>query len=346
MKKFSELQIYDAYKYLIYALVAALVAIFSIGMTVEDVISSAKTPVDINGITSAECKTGTHVTGDVHGTLGYYWESYTTHNGIKQRYSTERIYLIPFGTEGKYIGLNVHQYDFEKFDALEDATYDALLGVGDAPEPLTGYEGYIKKCDARMIDALEEAYTSIGGTEDPNEVFVPYYIEQSSGESMVMVLLGLVFLIAAVILFVVFLIKLKKEEEMVGNQVYLGKIIFDRNDYIAQREPETYDAPEPYDTPKRYDDPESYDTLKRYDDSESYDASKRYNDPESYDTSKRYDEPESYDTPKTYDVPETVHRDSEYVDVEKNIWDAPQDLTPEAPEEKKSGFSLRMKSDE
>ncbi|MGN0438360.1 MAG: DUF6709 family protein [Lachnospiraceae bacterium] len=236
MKKFYELQNYVAFNFLSVALAMVLVGAIFIGMTVQDVISSSKAPVDFNEISESQCKPGTHVTGDVYGTIGYYWESYHTTNGVKQESSTERIYLIPYGTEGKYIGLNVRKHEFEKMDDLENATYEAFEN-NEFPKPLTGYEGYIKKCDGRMKAALEDAYLALGGDGDVNEIFVPYYIEQSSGTSMTMTLIGVGFLAAAAVFFVLFATKLKKEKMMMGNSVYLGKIIFDRNDYLAQIRP-------------------------------------------------------------------------------------------------------------
>lgn len=239
MKKLYDLHNYKASKFLIIALVLAVVSIIFIVMTVQDVISSSKEPIDLNSMTLSQCKSGIHVTGDIYGTIGYYWESHITANGVKQKSLTERIYLIPFGTEGQYIGLNVHQSGFEKMDALKEATYKAL-DQKTVPDSLTGYEGYIKKCDSRMKDALKETYLSLGGSGDVNEVFVPYYIEQSNEISIVITLFGIGFFIASAVFLIIFFVKLKREKAEVGNSVYLGRIIFDRNDSLTQIQSEEY----------------------------------------------------------------------------------------------------------
>lgn len=233
MKKLHDLRNYETQKYLLMACMILLAGAMFIGMTIQDAISSSKPPIDFNEMNSSQCKAGVHVTGDVQGTIGYYWESYDTVNGMKQESSVKRIYLIPYGTEGKYIGLNVRKYDFERFDALENATYEFFENQI-YPEPLIGYEGYIKKCDKRMQSALEEAYVMMGGTGDVNEMFVSYYIEQSSSSSVVMVIIGLVLLAVSAVVFVIFFVKRRNEKENVGNSTYIGRVIFDRNDYIVK----------------------------------------------------------------------------------------------------------------
>lgn len=320
MKKLFELQKYEAFKFLSFAIAVAITGCICIGMTVQDVISSSKTPVDFNDMALTQCEPGTHVTGDVYGTLGYYWESYETHNGVKQEASTERIYLIPFGTEGKYIGLNVRKYEFDRFETLTDATYEALFENGDVPEQLTGYEGYIKKCDARMNAALEETYASIGGTGNVNDVFVPYYIEQSSGASIIMTMLGVGFMLVALVLFIVFAVKLKNEKQVMGNQVYLGKIIFDRNDYIIQTQPELYND-------------------KVYRDAGIIERPERMN---AFET---MDEPNIEEN--IMDEPDLILKDSESGErAMKDSWEDLKNTEPEPSEEKKSEFSLRLKSED
>ena len=231
--KLLNLQRSSAYKLLTVAFALFIVSITMFCLTLQDTLASSKPAVDLNSMGTSQCVSGTHVTGDVMGTIGYYWESYDTVNGIKQDHSVERIYLIPFGTEGKYIGFNVKTYDFDAFEALEEATY-AFWENGTAPEPLTGYDGYIKKCDRRMKSALAEAYVELGGTGNSEDVFLPYYIEQGSSASNVVTIIGFVIFLIAVILVVIFCIQYKKESSFSNANVYLGKIIFDRNDYIAK----------------------------------------------------------------------------------------------------------------
>lgn len=101
MKKLHDLRNYETQKYLLMACMILLAGAMFIGMTIQDAISSSKPPIDFNEMNSSQCKAGVHVTGDVQGTIGYYWESYDTVNGMKQESSVKRIYLIPYGTEGR-----------------------------------------------------------------------------------------------------------------------------------------------------------------------------------------------------------------------------------------------------
>lgn len=232
MRKLRNLQYFDAQKYLTVALTFLILGVIFICLTVQDAISSLRTPIDFNLIDASQCKEGIHVTGDVRGTIGYYWESYNTINGVKQASTTERIYLIPFGTEGQFIGLNIGEYDFERFDNLETETYE-FFEDNSIPEPLLGYEGYIKKCDGRMKSALEDAYVTLGGTGNVDDLFLPYYIEQSSSASTPMLIFGLGCMIVSVVFFVIYIKKLNDEKNVVNT--YIGRVIFDRNDYISSQ---------------------------------------------------------------------------------------------------------------
>lgn len=265
MKKLYDLLNSEAQKYLITALAILLVGAMFVGMTVQDAVSSSRDPVDFNAIGMSQCKAGTHVTGDVLGTIGYYWESYDTVNGRKQESSTERIYLIPFGTEGRYIGINVRENDFERFDALETETY-ASFDNNTYPEPLMGYDGYIKKCDKRMKSALEEVYTVLGGTGDANELFVPYYIELTSDTSMPMLFIGIGILVVAVIFFVIFIVKYREEKAVINLSTYVGKVIFDRNDYTPKEREMVYETPDISDF--SYENPPESEALNRQDNPE------------------------------------------------------------------------------
>ncbi|MBO5489717.1 MAG: hypothetical protein J5972_07425 [Eubacterium sp.] len=71
-------------------------------------------------------------------------------------------------------------------------------------------------------------------------MFVPYYIEQSNEISIVITLFGIGFFIASAVFLIIFFVKLKREKAEVGNSVYLGRIIFDRNDSLTQIQSEEY----------------------------------------------------------------------------------------------------------
>ena len=234
MKILNELTKYNAYKYLRFAFYIAIAGIVFACMFVGDAVSGMKEPVNIAELTTDSCKAGTRVKGDVTETLGYYWESIDKVNGSKRRYSEKRVYLIPFGNEGKYIGINVGHSDFEIFEALTDATYEGNANQISA-EALKNRDGYIKKCDARMLDGLEEIYEQMGGAGEVSDVLVPYYIEQRSSFGTVMFSIGMGIIVLALVLLVVFFVNMKKEKEMLGNEVYIGQVVFDRDKFMAKQ---------------------------------------------------------------------------------------------------------------
>ena len=167
---------------------------------------------------------------------------------------------------------------------------------------------------------MEETYASIGGTGNVNDVFVPYYIEQSSGASIIMTMLGVGFMLVALVLLIVFAVKLKNEKQVMGNQVYLGKIIFDRNDYIIQTQQELYND-------KVYRDAG---TIER---------------PERMNAFETMDEPNIEEN--IMDEPDLILKDSESGErVMKDSWEDLKNTEPEPSEEKKSEFSLRLKSED
>ena len=49
-----------------------------------------------------------------------------------------------------------------------------------------------------------------------------------------MVIIGLVLLAVSAVVFVMFFVKRRNEKENVGNSTYIGRVIFDRNDYIVK----------------------------------------------------------------------------------------------------------------
>jgi hypothetical protein len=177
------------------------------------------------------------VQGEISASLGYYWESATSRNGVKMNFSEERIYLIPYGYEGnRFIGINVDYSEFDKFEQLTYMTYAYLENSGSYPESIGTYEGYIKKCDARMKKMLAQQFSDNLQTLDADDYFMPYYIELHHSSSGLFAVVGLGFLLAGFVsVFMFFLPRYKDEVEntATGLHQYIGTVIYDASDTTA-----------------------------------------------------------------------------------------------------------------
>jgi len=221
-------------------LIAALL-LFGIGaffgfVALQDSKVKSQVPVELSTMTVADCAKKTHVTGNVTATIGAYWESYESVNGVKRESSAERIYLVPFGDKGQFIGVNVRSHDFDSMEALMEAT-SASDDLYSMTEAAMSIDGYVKKCDTRMKKELENAYISSGGTGNYETVFVPYYIERVAvGSSAFMYIIAGVFALVGAVFVARFVMTYKKEEAtMTGRNAYVGRVIFDR-DQLASEE--------------------------------------------------------------------------------------------------------------
>lgn len=144
-KKLEEIMECSASRYLSMGLALILVGIFLASGGIRDVISLLKLPSDFNMMTPSQCKSGEPVQGEISSTIGYYWESVTTRNGIEQDFTRKRIYLIPYGYDkNRFIGINIGRDDFGKFEKLMNDTSAYFKGEATYPETIGIYEGYIK----------------------------------------------------------------------------------------------------------------------------------------------------------------------------------------------------------
>lgn len=226
----TKLQNSESKRFLSLAIAFLIVSFVFLGMTLQEAMVQKKTPIALNNMTLADCSNYVRVSGDLSATIGYYWESYKTTNGVKQSSSTERIYLIPFGTQGQYIGLNVKIHEFDQMEELR-----AKIKAGEATESIGTIDGYLKKCDKRMIKELKRACEE-DGTVNYEDVFVPYYIERASSADGFLVAIGFVFMLIAIIFIVVFVVRFNTEMNQRGGMIPLGQIIFDREQYNAREE--------------------------------------------------------------------------------------------------------------
>ncbi len=210
-----------------------LVGVIMIGMGISDIIASKKPVKDFNNMTPVQCEAGIHVKGEVAATVGYYWESYSKRNGVKMKTSTKRIYLIPFGYESdRFIGINVDYSDFDTFEQLKEQTYQYLQGNAEFPQSIGQYEGYVKKCDARMRKALKKGMSEFGQAEVSEDFLMPYYIELHSEASGVISFIAIVFILAGIVVIVVFWSKFSNESinQAKGIYQYVGMVIYEASD--------------------------------------------------------------------------------------------------------------------
>ncbi|MDO5154783.1 MAG: hypothetical protein Q4D51_02355 [Eubacteriales bacterium] len=236
-EKWEELENYECSRYIYTGLGFFLAALFFIFGGIGDIISSSKPAVDLNAMT--QFKVGAHVKVDVSQTIGYYWESVMKQNGIDQDYSRKRIYLIPYEAEGKYIGIDVGKNDFERFEQLKEETYTYYESGEAQPQSIGQFEGYIKKCDKRMRNVLEEEFGDTASGSNMEEYVVPYYIELHDDSNGFMFVLCIILAVAGIIImFVVFPIARKKEiaKRSLGSEQYIGRVIYDATNLELERE--------------------------------------------------------------------------------------------------------------
>ena len=111
----------------------------------------------------------------------------------------------------RYMGLRVSSKDFDKSEALLDASYKYLEGIDDGGLVFKAQfevTGTIKKMPNASLSLYYEYLDEAGVTETERDVFLPYYLEvgDNGGNSNISLILlvgfGLIFIIIALILLI------------------------------------------------------------------------------------------------------------------------------------------------
>lgn len=170
-------------------------------VSLPSLLTSFEKPVNLDDVDFEEDIEGLYVTGTVYGIYDCYCEETENGNPIGREYIID-------ANDYYYIGLCVDKKDFDKAEALMEASWDYLDGYTEYEE-LEKYQyevtGTITKMPSDSLKLYNEYIDWLEYSEEEEEMFLPYYIEvgkiggYTAGGAIALVIAGVVFLLLGVL---------------------------------------------------------------------------------------------------------------------------------------------------
>ncbi len=189
---------------------------FMLVMGIKDM-NGMKNPVDFNELAPEDVEKGMYVQGVTNFVLDYYcYEEETTLGVIKNE--TNRWYLIPFGENlDCYIGVKVSgDKNFEKYEQVYNDTWAYLEGTSDSPKYNLDVRGKVAMCSGDVKKNLDSYIAEFSALmeEDCSDMFVDYYIDlTTTNGNVALIVVGALMIVGGIGFLVFTLNRAKKEEE-------------------------------------------------------------------------------------------------------------------------------------